>query len=144
MRSLGAACVQPTALHNHFTTLSSGWLYSILVYSLVFVFRVFSLECRRTWARYCKRCKELRSRLLVHLPFEFNESAAGAGPDKKASRKRKLEQLALVHTTHRCAICSSRVKILFKRVLVCASVILKCIGYIFLNYLNFNCRAIKV
>ena len=45
--------------------------------------------------------EELRSRLLVHFPFEFNETAAGAG--KKASRKRKvkqksaLEQLALVH-----------------------------------------------
>ena len=54
--------------------------------------------------------EEFQSRLLVHLKFEFNESAAraGAGSGKKASRKRKLEQksafehLALVHTTHIC------------------------------------------
>ena len=50
--------------------------------------------------------EEFQSRLLVHLPFEFNESAAraGAASCKKASRKRKLSQksalvqLALVHT----------------------------------------------
>lgn len=51
---------------------------------------------------------EFRSRLIVHFPFEFNESAAGgSGGSNKASRKRKLdrkssvlEQLALVTQLH--------------------------------------------
>ena len=40
----------------------------------------------------CTQLDELRSRLLVHLPFEFDESAAGDGAGKKASRKRNVEQ----------------------------------------------------
>ena len=48
MRPLGAACVQPAALDNHFTTFSSevGFtiLYSYIVYSSCSEFSNFSLE----------------------------------------------------------------------------------------------------
>ena len=81
--------------------------------------------------------EEFQSRLLVHLAFEFNESAAraGAGSGKKASRKHKLEQksaleqLALVHTfaisfislvLTRAFLC-----IWLLRLLVCTGMILK-------------------
>ena len=78
------------------------------------------------------------SRLLVHLPFEFNDSAAGAGASEKASRKRKLElKSALEQLCFGTQICTlahictwfvsySRVKsiMLLLRVLVCASLIL--------------------
>ena len=74
---------------------------------------------------------EFQSRLLVHLPSEFNETAAGAraSTGQNGLAKSPLEQLAVVQTIacylHYCiCVCLCCSQMLFLRFLVCVILIL--------------------